>query len=373
MAQLMSVSTALAEHCVTASDTARDLATTLAPSVAARFIRMVESSGNDTRFLLHPLDQLRRLDTLAARTEEYRQHAVRLGECVARKALQAAGLHSSAIGAIIGVSSTGHLMPTLETHLLDRLRLSPHCRRVPLTQLGCAGGVAGLSLAAALNAAAPADPVLVVSVELPSLSFPTAEPAPSDIVASTQFGDAAAAAIVCAERAERGPALLATGRSVFPGTIDRNEALLTPFGLRLRPTRGLAELLRTGLGKAIDEFLARQGLTRADIDFWAVHPRSPELLDAAAASLDLSDRALAPSRAVWRRCGNVISSAVFHVLRQLADAAPPQREALGMVVAFGTGFACEMILLRADGWLCGRTAAHAAAGDAMRAAHASMA
>jgi len=352
MAELLSVSTAVPEHCISAADTKRDLARTLAGSTAARFARMVDASGNETRYFVVPLDQVRRVGTLEDRNRAYKQHAVRLGEAVARDALHRAGVAPDDIATIIGVSSTGYLMPTLETHLIERLRLSPNCRRVPITQLGCAGGGAGLAVAGALSRST-ASKVLLVSVELPSLSFPAAEPTPSDVVASTQFGDGAAAVVVSDGDAARGPAVLATGSVVFPETIDRDGVVLTTAGLRLMRPRGLAEILRRYLDDAVQGFLAGQGLTRADVAFWIVHPRNPELLDAAASSLHLSETALAPSRTVWRRRGNVISSAVFHVLEELRDAAAPPPGALGMLVAFGAGFSCEMVLLRAAGWLCG--------------------
>lgn len=210
-AELLSICTTLPEHRVTASDTKRQVAATVPPSAAARFAQMVDISGNETRYLVLPLDDLRRLDTLGARNQ--------------------------------------------------------------------------------------------ASV-------------------------------------------------VFPGTLNHSEVQLTPYGLRLRPPRGLGELLRRNLGAEVDAFLARHDRRRGEMAFWVIHPRNRELLDAAAAGLQLSESALAQSRAVWRRTGNVISSAVFHVLAELRDSAPPPDGALGLMIAFGAGFSCEMVLLQAGGWLC---------------------
>jgi alkylresorcinol/alkylpyrone synthase len=356
MAELLSISTTLPDHCTTASDTKRNIAATLPANAAARLSRMVDAAGNDTRYSALPLDQVLRLDTLEARNEHYREHAVCLGVAVARDALDKAEVDADDVSAIIGVSSTGYLMPTLETHLIERLRLSRRCRRVPLTQLGCAGGAAGLGLAAALSAGTPGGRVLVVSVELPSLSFPTVEPSPSDIVASMQFGDGAAAAVVSSGDAGRGPSVVASESVVFPETIDRDGVHLTSAGLRLMRPRGLAEILRQHLREAVDQFLARHDLTRREVGFWVIHPRNPELLDAAGAGLELPDAALMASRTIWRRSGNVISAAVFHVLGELRASAPPPTGALGVMIAFGAGFSCEMVLLRAAGWLCGKQA-----------------
>lgn len=350
MAELLSLATALPAYRLSAADTKEQVAAALPANLAARVSRMVDATGNDTRFGVMPLQELRRLDTLEARNQHYLLHARQLGEQVARSAIRDAGLRPEHITAIIGVSSTGYLMPTLETHLLECLRLPPSCRRVPLTQLGCAGGAAGLALAAELSIAAPSR-VLVVSVELPSLSFPSIEPSPTDLIAALQFGDGAAAAVVATGTTTGGPEVLASRGVVFPNTIDRDGVRLTAGGLRLMRPRGLAEILRQELAGEVDSFLAEAGCEREAIDFWVVHPRNPELLDAVDSSLQLPDSALTASRNIWRRTGNLISAAVFHVLDELREVAPPPPGQLGIMIAFGAGFACELLLLRSDGWL----------------------
>ena len=95
-----------------------------------------------------------------------------------------------------------------------------------------------------------------------------------------QFGDGAAAAVIAHGAGARGPQIVATGSVVFPGTIERDGVHLTTDGLRLMRPRGLAHILRQQLGDAVDQFLARRGLTRRDIGFWAIHPRNPDLIDA---------------------------------------------------------------------------------------------
>src|SRR5262249_44444816 len=154
---------------------------------AAHLLPLVDAAGIETRFGVLPVRALRELDTLESRTRAYVEHAVGLGEAVARQAPAEADVGADGVTASGRGSSTGYAMPTLETRLLERLALSTTCRRVPLTQLGCAGGAAALGLGSAL-AGAPLATVLVVSVELPSLSFPNGEPSPGDILASLQFG-----------------------------------------------------------------------------------------------------------------------------------------------------------------------------------------
>jgi len=365
MAELLSVSTILPRYCVRASETCSAIRAALPRNIAERFVRMVEMSQNQTRYSVLPFEEIKALKTLDVRNIQYSEHAVRLGTVAADEALRTANVQPNEIGAVIGVSSTGHLMPTLETHVIDRLHLSANSRRVPLTQLGCAGGVASLGLARVLSEVESESKVLIVSVELPSLSFPTVEPSPTDILASAQFGDGAAAAVMSRRREGRGPGVIDSGSALFPGTINDDGVRSTGVGLRQSRPRRLAETLRRRLGDVVDEFLSRHRLRRADVGFWAIHPRNPQLLAAAATSLGLAESALAASRAVWRRAGNVISAAVFHVLQEFSVASPREAGELGMAIAYGAGFGCEMVLLQAGGWLCSRPVEATAAGEAV--------
>ncbi len=349
MAEFLSVVTAVPEHCVTAAQTKDDL-TASYPQARARFARLVQASGIETRYSTLPLTQLRQLTTLEARNREHARHAVTLAEQVAKEALRSAGISPNQVSAVISACSTGYMVPSLETHLINRVKLNAMCRRVPLSQLGCSGGVGAIGLAAELLAARPAGFVLTVSVELPSLSLPSAEPSVADVLASLQFGDGAAAAVFSAQHSARGPEIVASQTVLFRETTDCGGARFTETGLRIAPSSNLPHLIRAQLPKTMRTFLEPYNLEPADISFWVVHPRSPQLLVAVGESLQLSDRQLAPSRAVWERYGNVVSASVFFILRHLQESAPPADGELGVMLALGAGVTCEMVLLRSRGW-----------------------
>ncbi len=349
MAHLIGMSTMLPEYCVTATDTKAYLSGILCPDAATRFSRMVDVSRNRTRYAVLPLEELARIGTFEARNEAYRRNAVALGESVAKEALLLAEVDRDAVDAVICVSSTGYMMPSLEVHLINRLQLKPTCRRFPIMQLGCAGGVAGIGLATELIGAAASRNVLVVSVEFPSLSLPVAEPSVTDVVSSTQFGDGAAATLWSGQRQALGLEVLATEASLFPETVDRDGLQLTGTGFRLMRQRGLARLVRSHLRAKVGSFLDSRGLRFEDISFWVVHPRGPQILEAVSEALQLDDQALAASWAVWERYGNMISSSVFFVLCELQQSVPPRDGDFGVMLALGAGVTCEMVLLRAHG------------------------
>jgi len=113
----------------------------------------------------------------------------------------------------------------------------------------------------------------------------------------------------------------------------------------------LPDLVHTRLRDTVVAFLERCGLGLGDVGFWIVHPGGPKILDAAADALGLSDNALRPARDVWEKCGNLSSATVFFILRELQRSAPPRAGTLGLMMAFGPGVTCEMVLLRSGGWL----------------------
>ena len=351
MGRLLSVGTALPEHSLTAAETKAYLARLLGTEPSRRFANIVDRSGNQARYSVLPLAELLRLTTVGERNECYRRHAVPLAVKAARRALSVGDIDPQRIDALVCVSSSGYLMPALDVHVANELGINPRCRRLSLTQSGCAGGVAALSLASEMLRGSAAGQALVVSVEAPSLSLQSAEPSWTDVISSTQFGDGAGAAVVSAESSLHGPEIVATHTLLAPGTIERDGIRCTSTGLRLARQRGLKQFIEAFLSRAVRGFLDQQGLPETVLSFWLVHPRSPQVLTAVRDSLGLDDQLLEPAWSVWQRYGNLVSASVFFLLEELQRTRRPAPADLGLMLAVGAGMTCEMALLRSGGWL----------------------
>jgi alkylresorcinol/alkylpyrone synthase len=180
-----------------------------------------------------------------------------------------------------------------------------------------------------------------------------AEPSTTDMFANLLFSDGAAAAVVSGAVRGRGPEIVATHTALWPDSTDQLGMRLTDGGFRLVLSAHLPRLIQSRLRPLVEEFLACHGIAPEDVAFWVVHPGGPRIIEAVATSLRLSDRDLAPTWETWQACGNVSSATVFFILQQLARTAPPRPGTLGLMLAFGPGVSCEMVLLRAGGWLTG--------------------
>jgi alkylresorcinol/alkylpyrone synthase len=218
-------------------------------------------------------------------------------------------------------------------------------------ELGCSAGVGAVGLAAEMLGGRSQNSILVVSVELSSPGLQSVDPSMTDMVANLLFGDAAAAVVLTTQASGRGPQVLASQSALWSDSLDHLGMDLTDTGFRLVLSPRLPGLIRRRLAGTLNAFLERHGLRTADIKFWALHPGGPKILEAVTRSLALPDHAVQPTWDTWENYGNLSSTTVFFVLRRIHDIAPPSPGDLGMMIAFGPGLTCELVLLRAAGWL----------------------
>src|SRR5207245_168792 len=133
--------------------------------------RAAQPGQNHHRHLAAPVEWILQPHTQSDRTDAYLRHARGLAYTAAAEAIRRAGTRASDIGLIISVSCTGFVLPSLDAELIPRLGLGEGTTRLPITELGCGGGVAALGRAYDYLRAYPDRAVLVVAVELPSLTF----------------------------------------------------------------------------------------------------------------------------------------------------------------------------------------------------------
>src|SRR5712692_9197134 len=223
-----------------------------------RLLPVFANSGIRRRYSTVPLDWFAEPHGWPERNRRYLETAVELLETAAWRALDRAGIAPSDIGAIVVVSTTGIATPSLDALLIERMRLKPTVQRLPIFGLGCAGGVVGLARAATIAAAMPDKAVLLLVVELCSLTFRSGDRAKSNIVAAALFGDGAAAAVL--RCGGQGPAVIAAGEHTWPQTLDIMGWEVAEDGLKPVFSRDIPRLVADKLGAAVRDFLGRHGM-----------------------------------------------------------------------------------------------------------------
>ena len=309
-----------------------------------RLLAVFANTGIRRRYSAVPLDWFEAPHGWSDRNRRYLETALDLLDVAAGRALDRAGIGAGEIGAIVTVSTTGIATPSLDARLMARLRLPAAVRRLPIFGLGCAGGAIGFGHAATLAAAMPDKAVLFLVVELCSLTFRRDDVSNANIVAAALFGDGAAAAVL--RSGGEGPALVAAGEHTWPGSLDTMGWDVVDDGLQPIFSRDIPRLVAAELGTAARAFLARHGMTLADIDRFVCHPGGPKVIDACESALELAPGALADARRVLRDYGNMSAASILFVLDEMlrgSAAANGWRRAL--LTAFGPGFSAGFALL----------------------------
>ena len=304
-----------------------------------RVLPVFANSGIRRRYSAVPLDWFEEPHGWPERNRRYLATALDLIESAAGRALDRAGIGSSDVGAIVVVSTTGIATPSLDALLIERMRLAPTVERLPIFGLGCAGGVLGLARAATIAASMPEKAVLLLVVELCSLTFRRGDRTKSNMVAAALFGDGAAAAVL--RCGGHGPAVIAAGEHTWPETLGIMGWEVAEDGLKPVFSRDIPRLVGAKMGAAARDFLGRHRLALGDIDRFVCHPGGPKVIDALEQAFGLEPGLLEDARAVLREYGNMSAASVLFVLER-ALAGQWER---ALLTALGPGFTAGFALL----------------------------
>jgi alkylresorcinol/alkylpyrone synthase len=345
-ARLLGLGRATPPHTITqddARDWARSQFATRFP-VFERLAPVFANAGINRRHLAMPVEWYLQPQDWATRTSAYRDVARALFIAAARNALDAARLTPADIDIVVTVSSTGIATPSLEALAHAEMGFRADITRVPVFGLGCAGGVSGLALAARLAAAQPGARVLMVTVELCSLSFREDQLSKANVVATALFGDGAAAVILCSE----GPAQVAVvdaAEHLWPETLDVMGWDVAPHGFGVIFAQSIPALIARHLRTTMTGLCTAMGTGREEIGRFICHPGGAKVVEAIEASLELAPGTLDAERAVLADNGNMSAPSVLFVLhRLLADDALPADRPSAML-ALGPGFTLSSLLL----------------------------
>jgi alkylresorcinol/alkylpyrone synthase len=317
----------------------------LAPDRLEAVLSLFDGAGVERRYSVLPIDELHQRRDMATTMDIYRTHAIRLGRRVASECLEKAGLGADQIDLVITVSCTGVMIPSLCAYLANDLGFRPDVRRLPITELGCLGGAAALAFANDFIVGHPQANVLVISVELPTLSFQRDDLSAANLVSTALFGDGAAA-VLLSGRDLGGPAVVDAQSHLFPHTLDALGFDLKQDGFHVVLAPELPGLVRGDVARLVNELLARNGVPRSSVTAFPLHPGGRRILNAVEDQLGLGPEDTGPSRNVLRRYGNQSSASVLFVLHEWLTERRPTAGSHGLLGAFGPGFSSELMVLR---------------------------
>ncbi|MCX5192626.1 type III polyketide synthase [Streptomyces sp. NBC_00249] len=352
MTRVLAVSSVFPPHRYPQARITEALARCLPPGADTGLLRRVHASVRvASRHLALPLERYGPGTDFGTSNALFVRTALELGASAVEEVLAGAALTAPEVDLVLSTTVTGLATPSLEARLVERTGLRADVRRLPLFGLGCAAGAAGLGRLHDLLGGRPGDAGLLLSTELCSLTLQPTDTSMANLVAGALFGDGAGALLAVGEdhplHADGPGPLVVDARSrLYPGTGHLLGWDIGHWGFRMVLGRELPELVRLHVAEEIESFLAGHDLKPSDVDVWICHPGGPKILDVLAGALGLAEPAFAASRRSLAEVGNLSSASVLHILGAVQSAGPPPPGSVALMLAFGPGFASELVLLR---------------------------
>jgi alkylresorcinol/alkylpyrone synthase len=237
------------------------------------------------------------------------------------------------------------MIPSLDAHLINLMGFRSNVRRLPITELGCAAGAMALSRAAEFLRACPGKSVLIVAVELATLTFQRGDLSQANLISCVLFGDGAAAAIVTG-RPVAGPQILDAETYTFPQSLDAMGFDLRDSGFHILLSKDVPQMIRDNIRGLTDEFLARSSLTLKSVRAFILHPGGQKLLSYIEEQLDLTRCDTQLSWDVLGEYGNLSSATILFIFHEWSMRKKMIPGDYGLAAAFGPGFSAELLLLQ---------------------------
>jgi alkylresorcinol/alkylpyrone synthase len=319
-----------------------------------RLLTVFQNGQIEKRHFARDAEWFREPHTLEEKNDIYIQEAVACGvesikSCINNPAKLDEPVPYEEIEAIFYISTTGMATPSIEARIMNVLPFSPYTKRIPIWGLGCAGGAAGLSRAFEYCKAFPEAKVLVVSVELCSLTFQKNDRSKSNLVGTSLFADGIASVLVAGDEAEISashvyPRILGSQSTLMKDSEDvmgwevKNEGLYVVF------SRDIPAIVTNWLAPNVERFLHAHKKDIDNLDHFVVHPGGKKVLEAYKECLGIDQSKLEVSLKVLKEYGNMSSATILYVLKEIMENDAVKGD-IGIAAALGPGFSSEILLL----------------------------
>lgn len=317
-----------------------------------RLISVFDNSEITQRHISVEPEWLSREHSFKERNEIFAEVSLQLAEQAIVECLAGVNTTPARIDNIIYVTSTGVMTPTLDARLFNELGFSRHIKRLPLWGLGCAGGAAGISRAMDLAKAYPKENVLVVAVELCSLTFQKDDLSKSNIVAASLFGDGCACVLIAGDENELGarenlPELVGSLSTIYNNSLDVMGWDIVDRGFSVVFSRDIPSIVKENVKPNIIELLEMHGLQIDDVKHYITHPGGLKVINAYEESLGLTTGTLNISRKILKEHGNMSSPSVIYVLDEfLKNIRNVKSGEYVLISSLGPGFSSELVLFK---------------------------
>ncbi|MDQ0221444.1 type III polyketide synthase [Peribacillus cavernae] len=323
-----------------------------------RLLRAFKNGQVDTRYFSNDLEWFKERHSFEEKNEIYIDQAVKYGcmaisGCLDHPDFLKKKMEPEEIDAFFYISSTGLSTPTIDARIMNVLAFNQHTKRIPIWGLGCAGGAAGLSRAYEYCKAFPKSKVVVLCVELCSLTFQKNDSSKSNLIGTSLFSDGVSCALVCGDDVDRkgvsklafSPNVVSTQSTLMPDSLDVMGWEVKNEGLHVIFSKDIPTIVKNWLKPNVEALLTANQISLEDIRQFIAHPGGKKVIKAYEEALGFDEKMTEISMNVLKEYGNMSSATILYVLERFM-----QKEAgagdLGLAAALGPGFSSELLLLR---------------------------
>ena len=313
-----------------------------------------ENAKVESRYFARDLDWFGHDHDFTEVNDIYIEVALDLSERAILKVTKECGISPSDFDVIFFLSTTGISTPSIDARLTNRIKFSPHIKRIPIWGLGCAGGAAGLARAHDYLKAYPTHRALVVGVELCSLAFQRNDRKKSDIISVALFGDGAAACVMVGdsvplnENTGPHPSTISSLSTIYPDSEEVMSWKVTKEGFKVSLSKDIPMIVHSLVKPNVTEFLTQNELSIGDISHFVLHPGGMKVLQAYSEGLEISMERLQISKETLRDYGNMSSVTVYFILERFLRTTREKSDEYGLLASLGPGFCSELLLLKWD-------------------------
>jgi alkylresorcinol/alkylpyrone synthase len=309
-----------------------------------KIIRMFRNASVNRRYSIMPIDEVFSDKSFEDRNNHYIEKVTDLCEKALSNALKKANVKPEELDMIISTSCTGIMIPSVDALLVNRLKLRQDIVRLPVTEMGCAGGTSALLYAHEFAKANPKKVIAILAVESTTSTFLMGDKSLTNAVSAAIFGDGCAVAIIKPSDELR-PAILDTQMYHF---FDQPRLMgfdLKNEGLQIVLDPEVPVHIEKEFENIIFPFLEKNKLKIADVNNFIFHPGGKKIVQVVDDLFGQHGKNIDATKEVLRDYGNMSSATVLYVLNKYMDRNISKGE-YGLMLSFGPGFTAQTILLQ---------------------------
>ena len=267
------------------------------------------------------------------------------------KLLSQTGVDKQEITDLIYVNSTGLATPSIDALIINDLEMNFNINRYPVWGLGCVGGVSGIAKANTLAKANPDALVILINVELCSITFRKNDYSMSNFIATSLFSDGTTSVLVAGDRAYQNlkikpkysVKITDTLAKLYHSSLNVMGWEFLDDGFKVIFSKDIPKIIATKVKGDLLEFLSKNKLQISGINNIIFHPGGAKIVDAYRESFGVEEELLKNTRNSLRKNGNMSSASVIYVLDEFFRNGFEKGN--GLMLAVGPGFSSEVVLL----------------------------